>query len=116
MSRGLTPPNLTVVLPIQRDIGYNLRRTGDGSMPIIRCRLSCVRNSFLFSTMRLWNAMNPALRCNCSIEHFKLNLTKQHLRTTPFFPHLYSRFIGKAAVNHTRIRLGLSALSLQRFQ
>ena len=32
MSRGLTPPYLTAVLPIQRDTGYNLRRTGDGSM------------------------------------------------------------------------------------
>ena len=62
MSRGLAPPYLNAVLPIQRDTGYNLRRTGDGSMPIIRCRLSCVRNLFLFSTMRLWNAMNPALR------------------------------------------------------
>ena len=54
-----------------------------------------------------------------SIEHFKLNLKKKHSRTTPFFPHsscLYSRFIGKAAVNHTRIRLGLSALNFQRFQ
>ena len=66
--------------------------------------------------MRLWNAMNPALRSSPSIEHFKLNLKKQHLRTTPFFPHLYSRFIGKAAVNHTRIRLGLSALNIRRFQ
>ena len=85
-------------------------------MPIIRCRLSCVRNLFLFSPMRLWNAMNPALRTSSSIEHFKLNLKKQHLRTTPFFPHLYSRFISKAAVNHTRIRLGLSAINFQRFQ
>ena len=57
--------------------------------------------------------MNPALRSSSSIEHFKLNLKKQHLRTTPFFPHLYSRFIGKAAVNHTRIRLVLSALNFQ---
>ena len=112
MSRGLTPPYLTAILPIQRDTGYNLYRTGDGSMPIIRC----VRNSFLFSRMRLWNAMNPALRSSSSIEHFKLNLKKQCLRTTPFFPHLYSRFIGKAAINHTRIRLGLSALNFQRFQ
>ena len=34
----------------------------------------------------------------------------------PFFPHLYSRFIGKAGVNDTRIRLGLSSLNFQRFQ
>ena len=60
--------------------------------------------------------MNPALRSSSSIEHFKLNLKKQHLRATPFFPDLYSRFIGKSAVNHTRIRLGLSALNFQRFQ
>ena len=66
MSRCLTPPYLTAVLPVQRDTGYNLRRTGDGSMPIIRCRLSCVRNSILFSTMRLWNAMHPALRSSSS--------------------------------------------------
>ena len=112
----LGPLYLTAVLPIQRDTGYNLRRTGDGSMPIIRCRLRFVRNSFLFSTMRLWNAMNPALRSSYSIEHFRLNIKKQHSRTTLFFPNLYSRFIDKAAVNHTRIRLGLSALNFQRFQ
>ena len=88
MSRGLTPPYLTAVLPIQRDTGYNLRRTGDGSMPMIRCRLSCVRNSFLFSTMRLWNAMNPALHSTSSIEHFKLNLKKTTFTNYPFFPHL----------------------------
>ena len=111
---------MTAVLPIQRDTGYNLHRTGDGSMPIIRCRLSCVRNSFLFSPMRLCNAMNPALRSSSSIEHFKLNLKKQHIRANPFnfflIKMLYSRFIGKAAVNQTRIRLGLSALNFQRFQ
>ena len=66
MSQGLIPPYLTAVLPIQRDTGYNLRRTGDGSMPIIRSRWSCVRNLFLFSTMRLWNAMNPASRSSSS--------------------------------------------------
>ena len=60
--------------------------------------------------------MNPVLRSSSSIEHFKLNLKKQHLRATPFFSHLYSRFIGKAAVNHTRIRLGLNTLNCQRFQ
>ena len=32
MSRGLILPYLTAVLPIQRDTGYNLCRTGDGSM------------------------------------------------------------------------------------
>ena len=84
-------------------------------MPIIRCRLSCVRNSFLFFTMRLWNAMNPAKRSSLSIEHFKLNLKKQHIRTTPFFSHLYSRFISEAAVNHTRIRLGAKCLKFSTF-
>ena len=29
---------------------------------------------------------------------------------------LYSRFLGKAAVNHTRMRLGLSALNSQRYK
>ena len=85
MSRGLTPPYLTAVLPIQQDTGYNSHRTGDGSMPIIRCRSSCVRNLFLFSIMRLWNAMNPALHSGSSIEQFKLNLKIYEL---PTFPHL----------------------------
>ena len=85
MSRGLTPLYLTAVLPTQRDTGYNSRRTGDGSMPIIRCRLSCVRNSFLFSTMRLCNAMNPALRISSSIENFKLNLKRKTFTNYPFF-------------------------------
>ena len=33
-----------------------------------------------------------------------------------FNPILYSRFLGKAAVNHTRMRLGLSALNSQRYK
>ena len=88
----LTPPYLPAVLPIQRDTGYNLRKTGEGSMPIIRCRLSCVRNSFLFSTMRLWNAMNPALRSSSSIEHlnmFKLN-QKNNIYELPLFFLIYT--------------------------
>ena len=81
-------------------------------MPMIRCHLSCVRNLFLFSTMRLCNAMKPALRSSSSIEHLKLNLKKQHSRTTPFFL-IYTLVL---SANHTRIILGLSALNFQRFQ
>ena len=82
-------------------------------MPILRCSLSCVRNLFLFSTIRLWITMNPALRSSPSIEHFKLNLKKQHVRTTPLFPHFYSAFICSCQ-SYTYIRL--SALNCQRFQ
>ena len=86
MSRGLTPRYLTAALPIQQDTGYNLPGTGDSSMPITYCHLSCVRNSFLFSTMRLWKAMiNPALLCSRSIEHLKLNLTKNNIYELPHF-------------------------------
>ena len=45
--------------------------------------------------------MNPALRSSSSIELFRLNLEEQNVQTTPFFPHLYSFFSGKAAVYHT---------------
>ena len=93
MSRGLTPPYLTAVLPIQRDTGYNLRKTGDGSMPIIRCRLSCARYSFLFFTM-LWNAMNYAVALVLNILSWISK--KQHLRTTPFF-HIYTLVLSQSS-------------------
>ena len=67
MLRGLSPPYLTAALPLQRDTGYNLRRTGDGSLPIVRCRLNCVRNSFCHSTIRLWNSLSPESRNSPSL-------------------------------------------------
>ena len=114
MSRGLTDaPYLTAVLTIQRDTGHNFRRTRAGSMPITRYRLSCVRNqSFLFSTIRLRNATNPALRSSPSIEHFELNLKKSIHELYPilssFVLWLYRQ---NSCKSHT-----LSALKCQRFQ
>ena len=46
----------------------------------------------------------------------KSKLLKRSKCNSHFNPILYSRFLGKAAVNHTRMRLGLSALNSQRYK
>ena len=47
MLRGLTPPYLIAALPLQRDAGCNLHRTGDGSLNV-----DLPINYSLFSTIR----------------------------------------------------------------
>ena len=60
-------------IPIQRHVSI-----GNGSDIIIPfCRLSITCDSFIPSTIRQWNSLNPSLRNMESIAKFKTELRKQ---------------------------------------
>ena len=113
---GLAPSYLTAILPRPRDAGYRLRSFNNTSLPTPSARLSCVRNSFLNSSIKSWNSLDKIIRSSPSYFSFKSKLLKRSKSNSHFNPKLYSRFLGKAAVNHTRMRLGLSALNSQRYK
>ena len=115
IKNGLVPEYLAAALPRQNVTGYNLRNNDNGTLPVVRTRLSCVKNSFFGSTISLWNKLEPDVRMKPTLYSFKMS-AKCCPRNSDFLPDLYSNFFGRAAVNHTRLRLGLSALNFHRFK
>ena len=102
--------------PPPRDAGYRLRSFNNTSLPTPSARLSCVRNSFLNSSIKSWNSLDKIIRSSPSYLPFKTKLLKRSECNSHFNTILYSRFVGKAAVNHTRMWLRLSALNSQRYK
>ena len=107
---------MTAILPRPRDAGYRLRSFNNMSLPTPSARLSCVRNYFLNSSIKSWNSLDKIIRSSPSYVFFKSKLLKRSKCNSHLNPILYSRFLGKAAGNHTRMRLGLSALNSQRYK
>ena len=97
-------------LPLNRaDHAYALRNKNDIRVPL--SRTISFRNSFIPSSIRLWNAVDPSIQ-NCS----SLSSFKRHLRNSNFpkANPLFSYGKGRGPVYHARIRMGLSALNQQR--
>jgi hypothetical protein len=87
---------------------YNLRNSDNIALPM--GTRSAYVNSFMPSAVRLWNSLDTDLKNSSSLDSFKYNLKKKAVKKVK----LYSRFNGHSAINHTRMRLGLSALKAQR--
>ena len=64
-----------MLLTIQSTTVYLLRNGSDIIIPF--CRLSITYDSFIPSTIRQWNSLNPSLRNVDSIVKFKTELRKQ---------------------------------------
>ena len=111
---GLAPSYLTAILPQPRDSGYRLHSFDNMSLPTPSARLSCVRIFFMNSSNKFWNSSDKIICSSSSYLSFKCKLFKQNKCTSHFNPILYSRFLGKVAVNHTRS--GFSALNSQRYK
>jgi hypothetical protein len=88
---------------------YNLRNIENISLP--RGNKSGYVSSFIPSAIRAWNSLETNLRNRTSIDSFKYNLKKAKSRKKF---KLYSKFNGSQAVNHARMRMGLSGLKAQR--
>jgi hypothetical protein len=88
---------------------YNLRNAGNIALPM--GRKTGYLNSFLPSSVRLWNSLEENIKNRNSIEAFKFHLKKAKSRKKN---KLYPKFNGVGAINHTRIRMGLSGLKAQR--
>jgi hypothetical protein len=111
---GLAPNYLTNACPpLTRDrTKYNLRSGMNITTP--QSRTTSFQKSYFPQSIRDWNELDPNLRGAVSLAAFKdcqKKQTKSKYKTNHFFHHANS----KEAINHTRIRLGLSGLASQRF-
>jgi hypothetical protein len=74
-------------------------------------RTTTYQKSFFPQTIKDWNSLEPNIRNLPSLNSFKEHFKKKSpYKNNPLFYHNCS----SAAINHTRIRLGLSGLSSQR--
>jgi hypothetical protein len=88
---------------------YNLRNAENISLPAGNKK--GYTNSFFPSTIRLWNKLDQNIKGRPSIDSFKYHLKKKKCLKKN---KLYSNHSGVRAINHTRMRLGLSGLKDQR--
>jgi hypothetical protein len=111
MQRNLAPPYLTLICPplVGEISNYPLRNATNIAAPM--GRKSGYFNSFMPSAIRAWNGLDRNIRSRKSIDSFKYHLKKKRGRHKN---KLYPRFNGSWAVQHTRMRLGLSGLMVQR--
>jgi hypothetical protein len=111
IQHGITPPYLTELCPpLTRDrTEYNLRTGMNITIPAQRT--TTYHKSFFPQSINDWNNMDIQTRNSPSIENFKdkQKSTSSH-KSNPLFHHNSNN----AAINQTRMRLGLSALSSHR--
>jgi hypothetical protein len=88
---------------------YNLRNADNIILP--QGRLSSYFNSYMPSSIRLWNNLDLSIKNRPSLDSFKYHIKKsKSIKKIK----LYSKFNGMKAIYHTHIRLGLSGLKAQR--
>jgi hypothetical protein len=112
LQRGLAPIYLkSRCPPLTMDrTNYNLRSGVNVTMPQVRT--TTYQKSFFPQTINDWNELGRTTR-----EVRSLSTFKEKIKLTAGYElnSLYQKSNGKAAVNQTRMRLGLSGLSSQRY-
>jgi hypothetical protein len=113
IQNGLAPLYLTRACPpLTRDrTPYDLRTGMNITVPPIKT--TTYQKSFFPSSIKNWNELDKKTR-----EIRTLDTFKDHQKKGSGFKtvKLYSHFSNKAAINHTRLRLGLSGLAFQRYE
>jgi hypothetical protein len=111
IQHDLTPAYLTEKCPplVGEATDYDLRNAGDINLPM--GKKTCYFTSFFPSSIRIWNKLDRETKDSASLDSFKFNLKKAKCLNKN---KLYKKFNGAKAVNHTRMRLGLSGLKSQR--
>jgi hypothetical protein len=109
----LTPFYLSNICPplTRERTNYNLHTGRNITIPPIRT--TTYHKSFFPNTIMNWNDLKDETRNLPSLDAFK-DKQKKELNCKP--NPLYHHDSSKAAINHSRIRLGLSGLCYQRFQ
>ena len=111
IQQGISPPYLIELCPpLTRDrTEYNLRTGMNITIPAQRT--TTYHKSSFPQSINDWNNLNIQTRNSTTIENFK----DKQKSTSPHKPNpLYHHNSCNAAINQTRMRLGLSALSSQR--
>jgi hypothetical protein len=111
IQKNLAPQYLILACPplVGTVSEYNLRNADNIVLP--QGRLTSYFDSYMPSAIRSWNKLDCSIKNRRSIDAFKYHLKKSKAIKKV---KLYSKFNGVKAVNHTRLRLGLSGLKAQR--
>jgi hypothetical protein len=106
IKNNLAPKYLVDLIPplVQERTHYGLRNRGQLDVP--PARIMAHKNSFFPATSREWNDLAQDIKLAPSCNAFKSRLSKGGDKANPLF------YEGKrrSAVNHTRLRMGCSAL------
>jgi hypothetical protein len=111
LQHGLLPPYLTEICPpLTKDrTSYDLRSGMNITTP--QMRTTTYQQSYFPKSIKEWNELDMIARGCPSIDSFKeLYKKRSGFKSNP----LFGKYSSKSAINHTRIRLGLSGLSSQR--
>lgn len=110
MSNNLSPQYLVDLLPESIQNRYTL--CDNNNAPLIHCRSSLYKDSFLSSVICDWNSLPESTRASRSLHCFKHNLRSNSLKPRSYYS-VGSR-IGQLL--HTRLRLNCSSLNHDLFR
>ena len=103
---NMCPQYLKALVPTQVSHQYQLRNTNNIAIPFGRTQL--YRNSFIPSTITLWNNTDPYIKCSNSLVAFKCHL-KKHLFIKKE-NNVCSLGVGIGYIHFARLRMGMSGL------
>lgn len=107
MHNRMCPEYLSNCLPpLTSDMTtYNLRNSNDYIIP--RCRLRTSADSFVPSSVRLWNNLDTSIRNSPTLSLFKKRIKTESLKA----PEYYGEGPRKLNILHTRLRYQCSSLN-----
>lgn len=105
----LVPSYLYEICPKRRNVQYQLRNVS--FIQNFFCKYAAYRKSFFPFTIAQWNSLDQSLKTIDSLLNFKKSLKNRVCNSSN---KLFSYHHGRAAINHTRMRLGLSPLNSHR--
>ncbi len=110
-NENLLPEYLVNTIPqmVGDQITYNLRQHDHINIPLSHKKYDL--KSYIPSAIKMWNDTRIDIRRAISLQSLKSKLRDLY-RSTSY--HLYLAEDGNGAVNHSRIRMGLSGLNAQR--
>ena len=107
MTKKLTPHYISNLVPqaFANIHDYNTRNAS--ALPVVRTRTSLYYNSFIPSSVQLWNLQPDNIRLSPSIQALKYSL-KSNISSKPFYYYTGSRL---GQILHSRLRMQCSSLN-----
>ena len=104
---NLTPHYISCLVPqaFENIHDYNTRNAS--ALPVVRTRTSLYYNSFIPSSVRLWNLQPDTIRLSPSIQALKYSL-KSNISSKPFYYYTGSHL---GQILHSRLRMQCSSLN-----
>ena len=106
----LTPNYLRELIPFEREVAHDIRNSDRITYPNVH--KNYFFQSFIPSTIRLWNNLDQQIKSSPSIDSFKSNTKKIICPNRLYKPHLTGH--SRGFIQLSRLRLGLSGLNSHR--